>query len=56
MISRTGNASVPRGAKLGGWGADRFQGTLNAAKRGDEDAFALIWKEYQAGPAFATYA
>jgi RNA polymerase sigma-70 factor (ECF subfamily) len=26
-----------------------FRGTLNAAKRGDEDAFALIWKEYQPG-------
>ena len=26
-----------------------FGGTLNAAKRGDEDAFALIWKEYQPG-------
>jgi RNA polymerase sigma-70 factor (ECF subfamily) len=26
-----------------------FEGTLNAAKRGDEDAFALIWKEYQPG-------
>lgn len=26
-----------------------FRGTLNAAKRGDEDAFALIWKEYKPG-------
>jgi RNA polymerase sigma-70 factor (ECF subfamily) len=26
-----------------------FRGTLNAAKGGDEEAFALLWREYQPG-------
>ncbi len=26
-----------------------FRGTLNAAQRGDEDAFAVLWREYQPG-------